>query len=62
MLCPLRCGILSYNSAAGRLKTVKDNETSLMRKLEVEERVCDVRKSVDVQNEQTFKVGTFLGK
>ena len=49
-----RCGILPLHIETGRYANIKDPQTGNYRKLNVTERVCNICKSNDVEDEQHF--------
>ena len=54
LLCQFRTGILPLNIETGRFKNVKDPITGHMRKLTIQERVCDMCQLNEVEDEFHF--------
>ena len=54
MYAQFRCGILPLHIETGRYANIKDPQTGNYRKLNVTERVCNICKSNNVEDEQHF--------
>ena len=54
LLAQLRCGILPLRLETGRFVNVRDDETGRLRKLTVNERLCQICNSNNVENEFHF--------
>ena len=54
MLAQLRSGVLPLRLETGRFVNVRDDETGRLRKLTVNERLCQICRSNNVENEFHF--------